>query len=251
MIDILFVSYNRLLYTREALHALMENTEWEHVRRLVIADDNSTDGTREGPIGSMGMYWAATPAHAAGTELAIVHEAFGGPVAATNMYLERYSDGVDVFAKIDNDFIVCPGWLGEMLRVMAANPWVDILGTEPFTGGPTPIGDPDRRAEKCRHIGGKGLMKVSAWDGRPMWADGRQGFTQWQERNEAVVKAWLTPDIATFGLDQLPHEPWPTISRRYEEIEVDGRPMHRTLGFYPAAEQYSAWWTPAFPVVIP
>lgn len=250
MLDVLFVAKNRLTYTRETIAALDTHTAWEHVRRLVIVDDDSSDGTSAflaqyaaGELAELGLANALT----AGVDVTHVRELIGGPVAAMNLYLERYSTGADLFAKVDNDFVVCPSWLEEMLRVFDLHEHeLDILGTEPFVGGPTPIPDEARTITPAEHIGGKGIMRVSAWEGREMWAEGRQGFTQWQVRNEDVRCAWITPDIATFGLDQLPREPWIELSNRYTELG-----QHRTLGFYATGERYSSWWAPVFETVIP
>lgn len=248
MIDVLYVAKNRLTYTRETIFALDAHTAWEHVRRLVIVDDDSTDGTHdfltEYAAGDLGGITAALDA---GVDVHYVHELVGGPVDAMNLYLDRFSTGADLFAKVDNDFVVCPGWLEELVRVFDLHESeLDILGTEPFVGGPTPIPDPARTITPAEHIGGKGLMRVSAWEGREMWAEGRQGFTQWQVRHEDVRCAWITPDLATFGLDQLPREPWIELSNRYTELE-----QHRTLGFYHPNERYSEWWSPRFETVIP
>ena len=47
MIDVLFVSKNRLAYVQQTFPALLANTDWSLVSGLYIADDGSTDGTRE------------------------------------------------------------------------------------------------------------------------------------------------------------------------------------------------------------
>ena len=47
MIDILYVGWNRLEFTKATFEALKANTDWSLVRHLHIHDDGSTDGTRE------------------------------------------------------------------------------------------------------------------------------------------------------------------------------------------------------------
>lgn len=258
--DLLYVAYNRLEFTTESFQALIRNTDWSLVRRLFVHDDGSTDGTAE---------YLDRIIDELHCDVTFRSERVGGPVAATNWYLEETAaDPIEIFGKIDNDFVVCPGWLNEMLRVIDQHPALDILGTEPFVGGPEPdlvarfaelaeldgsvLGDrwpidqpcwlESRTITEASHIGGKGLIRRRAFEyarSDRMWADGYQGFTQWQHRNEHVTKAWITPDLPCFGLDQIPVERWQAITDRYEE----GRLQRRWPAYHPNST-YHLWWTP-------
>ncbi len=239
MIDVLFVAFNRLTYTRESYTALLENTNWDIVNRLYVHDDGSTDGTAE--------WLDAAP----NPDVDVVFESRrrGGPVAAMNWLLDQSS--ADQFAKVDNDFVMPPGWLDELALVQSAHPNIDIVGSEPMIGDPRPRGRP-RGIVEARHIGGKGLIRMRAFERsgcrpQPGGFNGYQGFTQWQERHPDVIKAWVSPDLQAFGLDQLPFEPWVELADRYAELEWHRRwpPYHVGAG------DYWAWWQPRFEVEFP
>lgn len=230
LVDLLYVSYNRLEYSRESFSALLENTDWSLVNGLYVHDDDSSDGTAE---------WIHERLHyvPGNVEVTFQSKRLGGPVSGMLWVLEEGT--CDVFGKIDNDMVVCPGWLNEMTRVLEEN-WseIDILGMEPFVGGPEAIPFPERTITPATHIGGKGLIKRRAFDhATRMWADGYQGFTQWQHANENVRKAWITPDIPVFGLDQLPFQPWTDLTQLY----VD-KGWHRFWPPYHHSATYWDWW---------
>lgn len=240
MIDLLYVSYNRLLYTRATFAALLRYTNWNLVRKLYVHDDGSTDGTWEYLLRAINDVPEPAISVLHGTRL-------GGPVDAMNWYLDQHEDDgapLEIFGKVDNDMIVCPYWLEEMLRVLEAQPELDILGMEPFIGDPTMPPLAARTITLARHIGGKGLIRHRSFaGGQRMNADGYQGFTQWQHAHEGVRKAWVTPDLPVFGLDQLPFEPWLTISD-----EFVARGWHRHWPpYHVAGGDYWDWWmnTPA------
>lgn len=235
-IDVLYVSWNRLEFTRASFAALLDNTNWELVNRLVVHDDDSSDGSRA---------WLADEIGRAPVETLFSTRRFGGPVATMNWYLDL-PDRPPLFAKVDNDFVMPPDWLADLWHVLDASPELDIIGTEPFVGLDTepevvtgsldgaPVG-----YTPATHIGGKGLIRARCFEGREMWADGYQGFTQWQTRNEDVTKGWITPDIRCFGLDQLPVEKWRAITTRYVNRGV----QRRWPEYAPASRAYWDWWT--------
>ncbi len=216
MIDILYVSWNRLRFTQESFSALVANTDWSKVKGLYIHDDGSTDGTFEW-LEEQALKWRKK------TEFVLHGDRLGGPVAAINWYLDVVDPEVDTFAKIDNDFVVCPRWLDVMLHLHYLNPNIDIYGIEPMKGTPTAITDETIREfklEEAEHIGGKGLIRRRAFERSgcrpvPSGKHGYQGFTQWQWKHPIVIKAWVAPDLPCFGLDQLPLEPWREITAQY------------------------------------
>lgn len=267
IVDLLYVSYNRLEYTRASFEALLKHTDWSLVRRLYVADDESTDGSRDFLLDAIAD--APVPRVMTGGR-------FGGPVAAMNWYLEYEStceacDGTgfkggelygdiclacngsgeekhpDVFAKIDNDFVVCPGWLNELTRVLAAHPELDVLGMEPFTASETnPPAMPPFAGRSItgmvEHVGGKGLIRRRVFSHcRPVPGgfNGYQGWTQYQTMHPEVSKAWVTPDLPCFGLDQIRDEDsdhWRALARGYE---AEG--LQRLWPEYGGSEHY-AWW---------
>jgi hypothetical protein len=237
-VDILYVSCNRLEFTIQSFEALIANTAWGRVRKLFIADDDSTDGTAE----YLRDHWRYIP-----VPVALNEGRFGGPVAAMNWYLDETAedpDAPDIWAKIDNDFVVCPGWLPEMYRQMELHHKLDILGTEPFLGDPAMPGTVHRDIEApVAHIGGKGLIRRRAMQHSrptPGGFNGYQGFTQWQEANEGVVKGWIKPDLPCFGLDQVrpEHGPWRGLAEEYAR-----KGWQRLWPVYGDNAHYS-WWRP-------
>lgn len=228
-VDILYVAYNRLAMTEASIGALLTNTNWEHVDTLYIHDDGSSDGTAE----LLREIRAPAPVVFHGDKL-------GGPVAAMNWYLDQRSDA-DRFAKVDNDFIVCPGWLEEILRIMTVNAGVDIFGIEPMIGPAVPAFDPDRGLELARFIGGKGILRKRAFElcrPSPGGFNGYQGFTQFQMAHPQIVKGWVRPELPCFGLDQLCFEPWRSLTTEYEEKGW----ARRWPEYEPSMSAYWDWW---------
>lgn len=194
MVDILFPVYNRPEFAAAALGALVSNTNRAAARLLVHED----------PSGA-------------------------GPVAIMNDYLSR--PGSDIFAKIDSDTIVPPGWLEAGLAVMESHPELGLLGIEPpMSRTPAPwmrgrIPAPEdavrgaRGYARCESIGGIGFMRRSVFATadrmRPHGFHGVGGFTDWQVRHPEVIKGWIVPPLKVFLLDRLPIEPWASLSKEY------------------------------------
>jgi hypothetical protein len=199
MIDILFPVYKREAFTHAALAALRRNTD-PALANVIVHEDWRNEG----------------------------------PVAVMSRYLSK--DGPAIFAKIDNDTIVPPGWLTAALAVMAAHPELGLLGIEPpASRTPAPwmagfrhdapehkVTDPSRSGyATCDMIGGIGLMRRSAFASIaddpmiPHAHNGVGGFSDWQRRHPEVIKGWITPPLNVFLLDRLPIEPWATMSKTY------------------------------------
>lgn len=236
MIDLLFVSFNRLEYTKRSFTQLLVNTDWSQVAHVFLADDGSKDGTRE---------WLEEAAK----ELDYVYDMnmshsflpspFGGPVAAANLYLDHATPGVEMFAKIDNDTVVPPDWLPEMLRLMDDHPEVDLLGMAPRHGPPQPCPYPARTIELAPWVDGNGLWRHRTFHGRRLPSpNGRFGFTEWQGVQPDVVKAWATPDLPVFQLDGLPFEPWQSLAEEY--VQAGWQRWWPT--FDPQAIAYWEWY---------
>lgn len=201
MIDILFLTHNRLEFTKTCLANLIANTNWKDVGRLLVYDDDSKDGTRE---------YLQSVAYPVSTEFRF--GGYGSPVTVMNTYLRR--DPVRLFAKIDSDTMVPPMWLESCLHIMDMHPRLDLLGIEAFR--PVAPGFIQERSfDGADFIGGIGLMRSRAFGQSMPQPDGRFGFTSWQERNTEVEKAWLNPALPVFLLDWLPREPWRSLTKEY------------------------------------
>lgn len=251
-LDVLFVAKNRLAFTRESFSALVANTNWSLVNTLWVYDDGSTDGTRE--------WFVANLHNLVSIKCIFIDSACGAPAAIMNDYLKR--GYTELFAKIDNDVIVPPGWLNACLHTMIENPELDLLGIEPpesrtphLMGGARSkcpelclMLTPEEAAcgyAKCDFIGGIGLMRRSAFINptnstlRPHSIYG--GFTEWQLINVNVVKGWAMPPLKVFLLDRLPAEPWASLSRHYI---ANG--WQRAWSGYPVTNPFWTWWSPRF-----
>lgn len=237
MIDVLYVSFNRLAYVKQTFQALLANTNWSLVNRLYICDDGSEDGTAE-----YLRDWLPR-LDDRGINRRFI-STFGGPVAAMNLYLNEAHDGPDSdrFAKIDSDFIVCPGWLEESLHQMTIHPGIDVFGLQPRLGPAQAPPCLTRTVEQARFIGGIGLIRHRTFElcrPRPSGEHGYQGWTQYQTAHD-FRKAWITPDLPCFCLDLLPFEPWISQAREYVEKDwMRAWPAYDGMG-----DSYWDWWTP-------
>jgi hypothetical protein len=222
VIDIVYLAKGRSEYTAASLQSLIENTNWGLVRNLVVY----SDGTE--------FPWIdAAPAPA---WLTVRAQLVGGPVNAMLDYLA--ASPADVWAKIDNDVILPPGWLDACCATMQKHPELDLLGIEPplsrtpapWTATPEPAPESKHKPgdysayAPCRSIGGIGLFRTRAWIPKEAATVDvhrimRQhsiygGFTDWQE-SSGVTKGWVVPPLQVFLLDRLPWEPWASLGRRY------------------------------------
>lgn len=227
-LDILYVAWNRLEFTKFSFQMMLENTDWSRVAKLVVYDDNSQDGTAEFLSDAI-------------KDSPVPYEFWQGeyhsPPAVMNLYISR-SDA-DWFAKIDNDIVVPPGWLEAMQEVIAGDPAVELLGMEAGRGLPvTPEWDGIYRFEPGSHMGGVGLLRVDAFTRRTKMIEttGRYGFTEWQHEY-SPVRGWINPDLPVVSLDRVPLEPWRWLADRYVEKE-----WARPWGKYHERADYWEWW---------
>ena len=227
MIDLIYLTHNRLEFTQASFEALLANTDWSLVNQLWIFDEGSTDGTKQ-------YLKAAVQRRVAKVRAAMfLADYSGGPVTCMNDWLDE--PGCDVFAKIDNDVIVPPGWLNAALAVMEAHPELGFLGLEPpasRTPAPwamnKPVPKPDNQGYglcgswprgcymPCEAIGGIGLMRRSAFGNERMTPHSIYGgWTDWQLQHPEIIKGWICPPLKLFLLDRLTFEPWASLSKRY------------------------------------
>jgi glycosyltransferase involved in cell wall biosynthesis len=203
VIDLLYLTHNRLEFTWETIRALRQNTDWSQVRRVHLYDDGSTDGTKE---------FLESVRLPADTRFC-TGRTWGGPVAVMNDAIRLIGKNA-ILAKIDSDTMVPPDWLNESLVVMDRNPELHLLGIEAMQQFPVERNCEGRGIVPARYIGGIGLMRTSAFQTLPE-PDGRFGFTAWQDNRPEVKKAWLNPVLPVCLLDRMPIEPWRSISDGY------------------------------------
>lgn len=233
-VGILYVSWNRLEFTEFSFEQLLANTDWSLVDHLCVWDDLSTDGTLD---------YLRSRVDAVPVPVDVRVGGYKSVVTIMAKYVDAYE--TPLFAKVDNDIVMPPGWLNDLAYVMEDEPHLDILGTQSgFTGarGPDPVipghGYPHSFEPAC-HIGGIGLMRREAFRSRPrMNADGRHGFTLWQEKHDVPV-GWITPDLHITCLDQVPFDPWASLSATYTRL---GWQRPRPWPPYPRDHYTWNWW---------
>lgn len=228
MIDLLYLCHGRIEFTEATLTTLVANTNWSLVDNFVVYNDAAPDGheTTKMLHDTFGL----------GASLRCTN--LGSPVAVMNHFLWRSQ--AEMFAKIDNDIMVPPGWLEAMLGVMETHPHLDLLGME--------AGHGETRASEeapevygyteATHIGGVGLMRRRYFDEHP-WPrpNGRFGFTEHQHRYHPPC-GWINPDLRVFSLDQLPFNPWRGYTLGYQGREG----LQRDWPLYdPDAHVYWSW----------
>jgi hypothetical protein len=225
MIDILFLTHNRIEFTKASLQALLENTNWRHVGRLLLYDDASENDTRK----YLSAFKCPVPIEPR-------FGVFGSPVAIMNHYLYQLDPReVRTFAKIDNDTMVPQQWLDECLKVFDKHRELHLLGIEAFNR--IEGGSVDRGYSEARFIGGIGLMRNGCFVTLPR-PNGRFGFTAWQEKTATVRKGWINPSLPVFLLDRIPREPWRSLSKLYVE-----KRWQREWGAYPEKDKdLWSWW---------
>jgi hypothetical protein len=234
MTDVLFLSKGRPEFTRASWAALQKNTP--NATFWVFTDGDESQGLT-------------------GCEII---EPFGGPVACMNACLDLIAASgrtPQYLAKVDNDLVLCEGWLRVCERVVDDHPELDCLGIEPWTPDaalfPAWV-DPmvaslagyevaERSYRKTTHIGGIGLFRISAFErfGRPTpnAKDGRYGLTEWMWQHPDMIKGFLNPPLPVFLLDHLPSPYWMYLSKRYE----DAGTARRVWGFYHPVRQSKLW----------
>ena len=204
-LDVLYLTHNRREFTALTFELLIQNTNWELVDRLIVYDDNSTDGARDEVANRI-------------ERVPVPHEirdhAMGSPVAVMNDYIGTAQS--ERFAKVDNDLALPSGWLDAFVQVMDDHPSLELLGSEsPFMGPPPPDWDGQYTWTPWRHIGGNGLMKTDFFRRSGLMDVNRyHGFTghQWKWNPN---RGWITPDILLCLLDRCPIEPWVSLSQTY------------------------------------
>lgn len=253
-VDLVFLAGNRPGFTALSLQALFDNTNWGLVDRLIVYTDGFQpfDYMADARIRLPWASWAIWTCRSS---------RLGGPIAIMNDYL---LSPAPLWAKIDNDVIVPPGWLDACLETMQAYPHLDLLGIEPplsRTKAPWPGAKSETPPEsmssrllcsftrgrqvgfaQCESIGGIGLFRSSSWLGRlrmiPHSIYG--GFTDWQMRSAAsVTKGWIFPPLNLFLLDRMPMEPYASMNRKYL---AEGQQRPWTLYSDAVAQELAGWW---------
>jgi GT2 family glycosyltransferase len=114
--SIVIVTYHNRELNRECLQALYERTEWPNFEVLVV-DNASTDGTPEMLRGLEGKYPGLT---------IMLNEQNLGFAKANNQAL-RQAKG-EYLVLLNNDTVVTRGWLAGLIRHLAADEYLGLVG---------------------------------------------------------------------------------------------------------------------------
>lgn len=115
--NICIVTHNRIRYTRETIHALLQHTDLPFV--LTLVDNSSHDGTQE--------YLHELHRNGIVKNLILFDENIG--VARASNAAWQQEPGARYYIKLDNDIVIRKaGWLGDMIRVVESIPTIGILG---------------------------------------------------------------------------------------------------------------------------
>lgn len=238
MIDVLYPARNRKAFTEFTFPMLLRQTPWDKLEggSLYVYEDGSKDGTAQV------LTKLCEQAEKDGVPVKLVHSKFGSPVGVMNHYVE-YAES-EFFVKVDNDIVVPEGYFEALLGVIRTPPYVgpviELLGMEAGRMGPPKEGwDGTYRFEEATHIGGVGIMRTESFGlRRQMVADGRFGFTEWQHEFRPL-RGWITPDLMLTSLDQVPLEPWVSLTEQYVTGKINREwPKYHERWM----NQYWAWW---------
>jgi glycosyltransferase involved in cell wall biosynthesis len=204
-VDLMYLAYNRLEFTRASFAALLANTDWELVRELAVYDDGSSDGTLE---------WLQQSVADVPVPVRLVRTRLRSPVAVMTHFFESAS--APILAKVDNDVMLPKGWLRQSLEVLEHHPELAMLGIEAMN--PLAVG---RKVfysyTSAEFISGLGLYRARSFESSsPSPVDRWFGFESWQKQQGAdLLCGWIDPAIPVFLLDRLPLDPWGGLTDRY------------------------------------
>lgn len=206
-IPILFITYNRLGFTKKSLVKLLKSC----AEKIIIIDNYSTDGTVE---------WLMS--HYFGDRVKIIlNDRNEGIAGAMNKFFEITKD-CEYVAKVDNDTIVPKGWLLKLKNVadkadiiQCRHPLI-VRGQTGLKGFDRWCEETMKRVDGCDdmyiapYIGGSGIIikrkivkeKLPETD----WKIG--GWCDWQLNHPEVKKAFYTGiTIQLLDTDEMGHCP--------------------------------------------
>lgn len=204
-VDLLFLAFNRLEYTKESFHWLVENTNWNLVRNVTVWDDGSSDGTKE---------WLEKNLDRIPADCELKHNNIGSPVDVMARWIETCR--ASLIAKIDNDAVMPPAWLDEAVAVLDSAPELDFLGLEALCAV-SPKHDGPRGYRPAETISGLGLYRRRCFSKSLPTSNQRWfGFENWQlAQGEELSVGWIDPGLPVILLDRLPMDMWRKLADAY------------------------------------
>ena len=229
-VDLMMAVHDRVDFTRETLRCLDENTDWALVDKFTIFDVASKDVTHD--MLAVCRYPAQVVRFDTRRHIVDVqHEQIKRATAP-------------LIIKLDNDTIVPPNWLTEIVGVMDRHPELDGLGFEAVNTSigvridnmPTTL---PRSYALTQFLGGLHCFRTRAFAASMPVASGQHfGLQTWMDQRKDLKLGWIAPSLNVFLLDRLPLEPWATLTRKYVE-----QGLQRNWEKYSEADAHLwKWW---------
>lgn len=222
---VLFTTYNRLDYTKQALKALKQSNCGE----IMVVDNASTDGTQE---------WLKTQKGIT----VIQHEENLGVSGAMNTFFNR-TELDEYVSKVDNDTIVPKDWLEKMILrcrilgidVMQAKHSVLSAGNLSFDEWMAKLQKVSNDVFLSIHVGGSGVVvdrkKIKEPVDKSQWVLG--GWTQFQNRHHNLKKAFCSAveiELLDMKDDNEPdYRKYPEYYVKVGRAKIRGLKSERTL----------------------
>jgi GT2 family glycosyltransferase/glycosyltransferase involved in cell wall biosynthesis len=115
-VSLIVLTYNNLALTKECLHSIERNTEYDNYE-VIIVDNLSTDDTRD----YLQNTYMGRPNYTV-----ILNDENVGFAAGNNIGLEKATG--DILVVLNNDTYVSPFWLGNLVKAFKRNPELGLIG---------------------------------------------------------------------------------------------------------------------------
>ena len=178
MIPVLFTTFNRLAYTKQTLPVLIKNTP---DAEIIVIDNGSTDGTVDYLLEQKGI-----------SQL-ILNAENTGLSGAMNAFF-KITEGSKIVGKVDNDTLVPPNWLDDLLDILVRSnleivqakhffhstlhkDWDDMVSRRPvkrFSNG---------NVVYAKFVGGSGVVFKRGIITEPLKDNGLYGWGDFQRLN--------------------------------------------------------------------
>ena len=161
-----FITYNRLELTRQAISSYAETVTLPH--EIWVVDNASTDGTVEWLTGYFDNLFVP-----------ILLEENRYPGAAVNRGWSCHADDVTHFHRADNDFIFLPGWCEEVERMF-----------EDENLGQLGLRTDEEELFAKTNVGGNCVVRRKLWDYGLRWDE-----RPWPQLSEEVGRGWTEDSL--------------------------------------------------------
>ncbi len=141
-VDILYLTFNRIAYTRKTLPAMLETAGANFA--LTIVDNGSTDGTVD-YVKSIAKEYRRVVTRV------ILHPENQGISLPTNVFWKMST--ADFLGKVDNDTLLPLGWLARLLEAHQKTDRIGVLGGYHFHPGHTDMEALERRVVDVDGLG--------------------------------------------------------------------------------------------------